>query len=140
VQHSWFGGGFPLTDNRVWITLPNTTVAFTSEGGPLLIVLDLTLYSPTGPQYFSCRPVIDDRWAGDYGGYPVAEFWFEGVNGGPSNDLWLDWEKTRVYTGVPAGNHTLAVQCLKYYQYSPAPDIVIGSPKVVHSLSVIELH
>jgi hypothetical protein len=128
-----------LTQSLVWITVPGSAVAFTSEGGPLLLVLDLSLKATTGPQFVACRPMIDDHWAGEYGGYPSTQRWLEGVNGGhPNNESWYGWEKSRVYTGVPAGDHTLTVQCMKVYQYES--DVIIGNSNVVHSISVIELH
>ena len=135
AERSWLGE-FPLTVKEVWITVPQATVPFTSNGGPLLINVDLSLYSPASPQYFSCRPVVDGRWAGEYGGYPVAPLWSEGLNG--PNPGWFAWRKTRVYTGIPAGDHTLTVQCLKFYEF--AEDIVVGHPTVPHSVSVIEMH
>jgi hypothetical protein len=129
-------GAFPLSQKGVWMTIPDATVTFTSQGGPLMISLDLWLYSPSSPQYFSCQPLVDAQWAGAYGQYPVAPLWSEGLQG-PSSG-WFGWQKSRVYTGVPAGDHTLTVQCMKYYEYPD--DIVVGHATVPHSVSVIELH
>ena len=131
-------GVTPLTQKEVWQAIPSATVTFTSQGGPLLINLDLSVYSPSSPQYFSCRPMVDGQWAGVYGGYPVAPVWTEGVSG--PNTGWFAWRKSRVYTGIPAGNHTLSVECMKFYEFAPAADIVVGHETVPHSLSVIEMH
>jgi hypothetical protein len=137
VQHSWIGE-LAITEHQVWKTVPESTVTFNSEGGPLLLNLDLTLYSASSPQFFGCRPMIDGRWAGEYGGYPVAPLWTEGLNGGPQPDSWFDWAKSRVYTGIPAGAHTLTVECMKYYEYMTP--FTVGHAQVPLSLSIIELH
>ena len=139
AQRSWPGQGFTITQSLEWTTVPNSEVPFFSEGGPLLISLDLAVKAPTGPQFFSCRPMVDDRWAGEYGGYPATQRWLEGVKGGhPNMEIWYGWDKSRVYTEIPAGNHTLSVQCMKVYHYDV--DLLIGNATVVHSVSVIELH
>jgi hypothetical protein len=123
----------------VWTDVPDTALAFTSTGGPLIIGLDLSVKAPTGPQFFSCRPMVDNRWAGEYGGYPATQRWLEGVKGGVHEDeIWYEWQKSRVYTGIPAGDHTLTVQCMKVYDWDV--DLIIGNSTVVHSVSVIELH
>jgi hypothetical protein len=137
VQHSWIGE-LAITQHQVWTNVPESTVTFNSEGGPLLLNLDMTLYSASSPQFFGCRPMINDRWAGEYGGYPVAPLWTEGLNGGPQPDSWFDWAKSRVYMGIPAGTHTLTVQCMKYYEYMTP--FTVGHSQVPLSLSIIELH
>jgi hypothetical protein len=129
---------FVITQNRVWTAIPESTVTFASEGGPLLINLDLTLYSASSPQFFGCRPMIDGRWAGEFGNYPTGPLWSEGLNGGPQPDSWFDWAKSRVYTGIPAGTHTLTIECMKYYQYMTL--FTVGHAEVPLSLSVIEMH
>lgn len=60
----------------------------------------------------SCRPTIDGVWAGSFGPLPNPgdPFWQEGlVHTGVGG--WFPWQKTRIYPGIPAGNHTLQVQC-----------------------------
>jgi hypothetical protein len=47
------------------------------------------------------------------------------------------WTKTRVYVGVPAGTHTVAVQCLRE-NFNTA--ITVGHDVVPGSLSVLEMH
>ncbi len=86
-------------------------VEYTVNGGPLLINMNIVL---TGGSTATCRPMIDDLWAGDYSGLvksPNDPFWTEGniaVGGlGGSHS----WSTTRIYTGIPAGNHTFEIQC-----------------------------
>jgi hypothetical protein len=134
AERSWVGA-FPLAENLVWFTIPNSTVTFTSKGGPVLINVDVALYTEV-PQYGSCKPIVDDRWAGEYAGYPGTDNWIEGLRS--LNPGWLPLTKSRVYTAIPAGEHTLAIQCLKYSDHSNA--VLVGSTTVWQSISAIELH
>jgi hypothetical protein len=133
AEKSW-AQEFIVTPKAVWTTVPGATVSFVSAGGPLLINLDLFLYANQGGQQFSCRPMVDDIWAGQYGLYPVAALWTEGMN---FNEYgWKQWSKSRVYKGVPAGEHTLSVQCLKDSDIS----MQVGHANVPQSVSVLEMH
>jgi len=133
AQHSWLGG-FTIDDPFAWVTVPASTIAFSSEGGPLLITIDVSVNASVA-QTFSCRPVIDDTWAGHYGSYAYAERWTEGaLTTYPG--AWSMWTKARLYVGVPAGVHTLAIQCLK----EALVPVSIGHAVVPGSLSVLEMH
>ena len=46
------------------------------------------------------------------------------------------WAKTRLYTGVPAGNHTFAMQCLN----EAVVPMSVGHAIVPSSISVMEMH
>jgi hypothetical protein len=131
-QHSWMEE-FKVFASSVWTTIPAATVTFVSEGGPLLINLDLSVFADGG-QTFSCRPMLDGTWAGEYGQYPVTALWTEGLNYSPYG--WNQWSKSRVYTGVPAGQHTLTVQCVK----DTTTAMQVGHAVVPQSVSVLEMH
>jgi hypothetical protein len=89
-----------------WVTLPGLTTAFPSNGGPIEIGVSLSLW---GGGYGACHPLID--------GQPIrtgelddpASIWHEGID--VTGDGWILWDRVRVYRGIPAGNHTLDVQC-----------------------------
>jgi hypothetical protein len=106
-QVSWFNG--PNVPAGAWATIPGSTLPFTSSGGPLLISLDISFINGS---HASCRPTIDNVWAGSFGGLPNPgdPFWQEGLTYS-AGGVWHSWQKTRLYPGVPAGNHTLRVQC-----------------------------
>jgi hypothetical protein len=125
---------FTFTNQLEWMTLPDSIVTFQSDGGPLLINVDVSIYAPAF-QTFSCRPVIDGQWAGNYGGYPYSEKWTEGLNS--VDRTWFSWTKTRVYVGVPAGAHTLSVQCQK--DSDTTVETMIGHPIVPQSVNVLEM-
>jgi hypothetical protein len=114
------------------VAIPGSTVAFASEGGPLLINVDLSLFT-TVQQSTSCRPMIDGRWAGDFGAYPYSPDWTEGIN---YTDFWTQWSKTRVYTGIPAGGHVLTMECRK----ADFADLTVGHQVVPQSISILEMH
>jgi len=104
---SWING--PAIASGFWVNIPASTLNFTSTGGPLMITLNLFLINGS---HATCRPVIDGLWAGSYGNLPNPgdPFWQEGLTYS-AGGVWHPWNKTRMYPGVPAGNHTLQVQC-----------------------------
>ena len=132
VQHSW-AATFDIISTLEWVAIPESTVAFTSEGGALLISMDMALFSTVG-QSASCRPMIDGQWAGDFGGYPFFPRWTEGP--GYAN-WWYPWSKSRLYTGVPAGSHVLTVECIKDLEDTP---LKVGHSTVPQSVSVLEVN
>lgn len=93
-------------------TASGSRAAATTQGGALLILMDLSL---NGGSHSVCRPVIDDVWAGDFSGQakpPSDVYWVEGLMAtGCCGGGWRKWTTSRLYTGVPAGTHTFAVQC-----------------------------
>ena len=115
--------------------LPDSVGTFVSDGGPLLINVDVAVYAPAF-QTFSCRPTIDGQWAGHFAGLPYSEKWTEGLNS--VDRSWFSWTKTRVYVGVPAGQHQVAIECLK--DSMPTVTSMIGHPIVPQSVNVIQLH
>jgi hypothetical protein len=115
-----------------WVAIPGSAVAFNSEGGALVINIDLALFTTAG-QSTSCRPMIDGRWAGDFGGYPFSAVWTEGLN---YTNFWTQWAKSRLYTGIPAGGHVLTVECTK----DGSASMTVGHPLVPQSVSVLEMH
>ena len=132
AEKSWMQE-FVIAPSVTWTTVPGATVSFVSDGGPLLINLDLSIFADGG-QTFSCRPMVDGTWAGEYGQYPVTALWTEGLNFSPYG--WNQWSKSRVYKGVPAGNHTLTLQCVK----DTATPMQVGHSVVPQSISVLEMH
>ena len=132
VQHSW-AVSFSFSDQERYVTIPGSTVNFVSEGGPLLILVDLSMHAYVA-QTFSCRPMIDGVWAGSYGGLPPSVKWAEGLQG--TDWSWVTWSKSRVYPAVPAGPHTLTVQCFK----TGAEPMSVGHEIVPQSVSVLEMH
>lgn len=117
----------------VWQDIPESTVTATTNGGPLFI--NMNLYFSTQGSFGTCRPVIDNQWAGDFSGFlksPGDPFWTEGIQGGSG---WISWTKSRVYTNVPSGEHTFKIQCAG----NDRLDVNSGSFSVFSSWSVIEL-
>jgi hypothetical protein len=145
-EHSWIER-FSIDTNDTWVTIPASTTAFTSDGGPLMLNVDMSLFASYATT-FSCRPMIDGQWAGMYGHYPVpvnasdpnGPAWFEGLSA--SSYGWVMWSKSRVYSGVPAGSHTLTVQCLKNQPLNSDPRVsaLVGYDWVEQSVSIIEMH
>ena len=108
-QKSWAGGVSQGAGS--WVTINASTMAITTTGGPLMISVNIHL---NGGSHATCRPIIDGLWAGSFGGLIQSgdPFWQEGlVYSGGFGGNWSAWQKTRIYPGVPAGNHTLQVQC-----------------------------
>lgn len=96
-----------------WHTAPASEVTASTQGGALLIQMDLSLVNGS---HGTCRPLIDGQWAGDFAGEPRppndSPFWTEGLMAvGCCGGGWRRWTSNRVYTQVPAGPHTFAVQC-----------------------------
>jgi hypothetical protein len=132
VQHSW-ATNFSFTEVLTFVTVPGSIVGFESAGGPLLINVDMSLFASVA-QTFNCRPMINGVWAGVFGGYPYVDRWTEGLTA--TQYGWVNWSKSRVYTGIPAGMHTLSIQCLKDGNVS----MMVGHPIVPQSVSVLEMH
>jgi hypothetical protein len=49
---------------------------------------------------------------------------------------WSLWTKSRIYSGVPAGTHTAAVQCLK----EALVPMTVGHTIVPGNISIAEMH
>ena len=130
-QKSW-NVEFTFTTVGEWVTIPTSQMTFASEGGPLLINVELSALA--AGTHFSCRPMVDGVWAGTYSGYPYSDKWTEGLNG--STERWTMWSKTRIYVGVPAGDHSMVIQCRK----DGEPPMMLGHEIVPSSVSVLEMH
>jgi hypothetical protein len=134
-HHSWNEQG--TTFCCVFRPMPGSAFAFVSGGGPLLIQMNVSMM---GGGHSSCAPMIDGQWAGTYGSLPsapvssMAPSWRDGllqtVGGG-----WHAWTPSRVYPGVPAGDHTFELHCAT----DTGTLMVNNSAGIFSSLSVIEL-
>lgn len=93
-----------------WTTLTGSSSSLKTSGGPLEIELSIPL---VGGSHSTCRPTIDGKWAGFYESLPETYIWHEGLDntGYGSGTVRRLWNRTRVYKNIPAGTHTLAVQC-----------------------------
>jgi len=133
-EKSW-AADFQFAPTTQWVQITPATLSFVSEGGPLMISVDLSLLGLGGAaSYFSCRPMIDGQWAGSYGNYPYSAEWTEGLNF--TSGGWRAWAKTRVYRGVPAGAHVLTIECIK----DTTAVMRVGYDTVPQSVSVVEMN
>ncbi len=116
---NWLVGSAAWTPGpaNTWLTLPNSGFSGSTTGGPLLIHTQVPLI--VGPNTsVSCQPLIDGEWAGTLGLittglYPYADSYYrEGTISNPGFAwIWTVWSSARVYTSIPSGTHTFAVQC-----------------------------
>jgi hypothetical protein len=134
AQHNW-NGSYKFLSGYTWETIPASVTAFVSEGGPLLINIDVSVKTAV-PQTYNCRPIVDGAWAGLYGGYTSAAQWTEGAMTTPGENRWMMWSKSRVYIGIPAGTHQVAVQC---FRESALVEGFVGHDIIPGSLSVLEM-
>lgn len=120
---------------RSFVTVPDSEVTFTTTGGALLIFMDITLQNTTANTIANstCQPIIDNQWAGSFGEYPLADsIWREGMI---TTSGYTRWSKSRIYTNIPAGTLTLAIQCV-----SNTGTLSIGYPGVIgNSWGAVEL-
>ncbi len=129
--------GSEWAPSTAWTTVLSG-FAGTTTGGPLLIHVTIPI-GAINPGLFSCRPIVDDVWAGSYELPQVdSDFHKEGAVSavapwGDSRTL-MSWSSSRVYAGVPAGAHQFAVQCATNVDGS-----FVGLPSSLLSLSVIEV-
>jgi hypothetical protein len=131
VQATWINGASQAAGS--WVTIPGSVSTITTTGGALLVSIDV---SYLGGTYVTCRPIVDGLWAGSYDSFPDPgdPFWQEGIKYS-NGTFWDLWSKTRIYPSIPAGAHTVAIQC--------ATDVgtlqVCASTSVACSFGVIEL-
>jgi hypothetical protein len=110
-----------------WTTLPSSTFTAITHGGPLLIYTRLFLTATTTGSHGSCQPVVDGVWAGTAGGLPdPGNYWREGLVLTATTG-WHAWTPQRLYPGIPAGQHTFAVQCITDTGSLTEGDTSIGS-------------
>jgi hypothetical protein len=108
-QHKWKQiTSVPSTSN--WVELTGSAGTVVTHGGPLEIELSIPL---VGGDNSACRPIVDGKWAGTYENLPSSYIWHEGRDntGYASGTIKRMWKRTRVYYSIPAGTHTVAVQC-----------------------------
>ena len=107
-QHRWRNtDSFPNTSS--WVTLTGSDFNVNTAGGPLEIELNVPL---TGGSHSACRPMVDGAWAGSFESLPESYIWHEGITQTRhSIDIARMWHRIRVYYDIPAGQHTLSVQC-----------------------------
>ncbi|MBS2032549.1 MAG: hypothetical protein JST54_32045 [Deltaproteobacteria bacterium] len=108
IQNVFSNGG---TGGGSWVTVANSSITATTRGGPLQIFTNISLNGATG-SHTTCQPIVDGSWAGSYSGMTNFgdPFWKEGLVY-TGDGTWHVWSSSRVYTGIPAGSHTFAVQC-----------------------------
>lgn len=126
-------GDFTLL-NQNWTSLKNVATKINSKGGPLMISFNISI---TGGELSSCQPLIDDKWAGSYAALkdptPDKLSWKEGVTF--TKNGWTSFNKTRVYTDIPAGEHTVTIQC------GTSESLALACHSTVPcDLSVLEVH
>jgi hypothetical protein len=124
AQHAWNveSGGGDGSD----FTLPGSTFSVTTTGGPLLITMNVAMLArrtTSGfPPEVACEPQIDGVWAGTFGGLPGTDIYTREGRHTPqpsgSYENWDNWSRTRLYPGVPAGTHTVAIRCRLFYASS----------------------
>jgi len=117
-----------------WSTVPASVAVGTTQGGPLMILMDLSF---TGGSHAVCQPIIDEQWAGDYSGQakPTGPFWVEGVIAtGAGGGGYRKWATSRLYMGVPSGTHTFAIQCA-----TDGGTLSVNGPDIYSSWTVLEL-
>ena len=93
-----------------WVELDGSAGKISSSGGPLEIELSIPM---VGGDHSTCRPTVDGSWAGTLAGLPSSYIWHEGLDrtGYAGGTIRRMFKRTRVYYQVPAGTHTVAVQC-----------------------------
>lgn len=103
-QHRWKGAESVASGS--WKKIAGADAPITTRGGPLEIELSIPL---NGGGDSACRPTIDGEWAGKAQNLPQVATWHEGrmrTNFAPQM-----WNRVRVYYDIPAGDHTLGVEC-----------------------------
>lgn len=111
AQRTWVNGSTQAAG--AWVTIPNSAITLTTTGGDVLVQMAIAL---NGGSHASCRTIVDGLWAGSYGGLASAgdPFWQEGLQcvGACAGGNWQRWSATRLYPGIPAGQHTFQIQCV----------------------------
>ena len=108
TQHKWRDvTNVPVSSE--WVDITGSAYTIHTGGVPLEIELSIPLYSG---EHSTCRPMIDGSWAGDFESLPKDYIWHEGLTRtNYSGDIHRMWDRIRVYYDIPAGEHTVSVQC-----------------------------
>jgi subtilisin-like proprotein convertase family protein len=85
------------------------SVQLTTVGGSVRVAGDISVYYGS---HSAMRAIIDGKYAGEFGGIPWNYVWQDGLQctscGGCGN--WTNMHYDRVFTGIPAGTHTVKLQ------------------------------
>lgn len=100
-------GYLSAVPNGTWTTQAGLSTTFTSNGGPVQIAMSIPL---SGGSSSACRPIVDGATLSVGEPDNFGSRWHNGLV--YTADGWAMWERTRVYRNIPAGTHTLAVQCI----------------------------
>lgn len=108
TQHTWKGA---VQVGSPWAPIVAANHQITTHGGPLEIELSIPL---VGGGDSACRPTINGQWAGNFEGLDGSYLWHEGrERTGWNNPYGFRlWSRMRVYYNIPAGEHTLGVECV----------------------------
>lgn len=87
-----------------WVALAGLETTFTSNGGPVEIGVSIPM---SGGSSSTCRPILDG--APLVGSDDFTYIWHEGL--ARTNDGWIQWDRIRMYDEIPAGVHTVGVEC-----------------------------
>ena len=106
-QHTWQGATMAGTD---WTKIDAADYEIRTRGGKLEIELSIPL---VGGGDSACRPTVDGEWAGSFENLDQEFEWHEGreQTSWSDDDNFRLWKRMRVYYDIPAGDHTLGVQC-----------------------------
>lgn len=89
-----------------WTTIPGLEVPITAQGGVVRVSWAVPM---NGGSHSACRPLLDGSPLGGVDGDTTAYRWSEGLT--KTNDGWAMHNRTRLYSGVTAGAHTIGLQC-----------------------------
>ena len=111
-----YANGWEITTGsaNTWYTLANYTTTIDVQHGNLDIYQHVQHRSIAPNHYFTCRPLIDDQWAGSFAGLS----WDANDQEGTNREVYEGagwhgfWNRSRIYTDIPLGTHTLKLQCL----------------------------
>lgn len=85
------------------------SVPLTTVGGSIRVAGDISVYYGS---HSAMRAIIDGKYAGEFGGIPWNYVWQDGLQctscGGCGN--WTNMHYDRVFSGIPAGSHTVKLQ------------------------------
>ena len=111
-----YGTGWEINNGsaNTWYTLPHYNTTIDVQHGNLDIYQNIQLYHVNPNAYFTCRPLIDDQWAGSFAGLS----WDANDQEGAHREAYQSdghhgmWNRSRIYTDIPPGSHTVKIQCL----------------------------
>jgi len=114
--HKKHGDGWKLINgvDSMWYNMAGQQAAVTVSNGSLEVTEFVDIYNvgSNGNGWFTCRPVIDGAWLGTLGGLKFLSNEEEGVFRQINNGHYGHWHRRRIYTGIPAGDYVVTLQCL----------------------------